>query len=94
MKDIHPTISNTIFECASCGNKFEIKTTLKEDKHPIDVCSKCHPFYIGKVSNKQLRGKSEKLSSKFETGKTNLTSKPQKTQKTRKAKDNKGLESL
>lgn len=94
MKDIHPEITKTIFECASCGNKFEIKTTLKEENHPIDVCSKCHPFYIGKVSNKQLRGRSEKLSSKFEKGKTNLATKVEKPKKTRKAKENKGLESL
>ncbi len=94
MKNIHPTMTDTSFECASCGSKFQIKTTLKEDKHPIDVCSKCHPFYIGKVANKQLRGRSEKLSSKFEAGKMNMNTKNVKTQKVRKSRENKGFESL
>lgn len=95
MKSIHPEIKKCTFLCATCGSQFDIKTTMKNDSYSIDICSKCHPFYVGKTSVSQLRGRSEKMSSKFETGKTNAsskTSKPAKTIKTKKV--NKGLDSL
>ncbi len=99
MRDIHPKINKCSFECASCGAKFEIQTTLKAGSHAIDVCSKCHPFYIGKLSNKQLRGRSEKLSQKFEQAKANMTAtkatnKTTTSSRVKKQKANKGLDSL
>ncbi len=100
MRDIHPKINICNFECASCGAKFEIQTTLKAGTHAIDVCSKCHPFYIGKLSNKQLRGRSEKLSQKFEQAKVNMSSSKKTVAKSttstraKKEKVNKGFDSL
>lgn len=96
MKDIHPQINDCSFVCATCGSSFEIKTTMKAGEHAIDVCSKCHPFYIGKISNKQLRGKSEKLIAKFETAKSNAATPKKQDKKTREKKQRsvKTLDSL
>ncbi|MGL4948520.1 MAG: 50S ribosomal protein L31 [Mycoplasma sp.] len=95
MKDIHPKTSNCTFTCATCGAKFEIDTTIASDSYGIDICSKCHPFYIGKTTNKQLRGKAEKMQSKFDAGKANLTAKNDAKAKERKENANKrSLESL
>lgn len=96
MKDIHPKMTKCAFTCVTCGNKFEIETTLNQETYSIDICSKCHPFYIGKATSKTLSGKAEKLESKFAAGKANLASPKQvKKTKERKSKDNiKSLSSL
>lgn len=93
MKAIHPKTTVCIFNCATCGNKFEIETTIAAKTYAIDICSKCHPFYIGKAANKHLRGTSEKLQAKFDTTKTKLTEKPTAT-KTKEAKVNTSRKSL
>ncbi len=97
MKNIHPEIKSCLFTCATCGSKFDIKTTMKNDSYSIDICSKCHPFYVGKANVSQLRGRSEKMSSKFEAGKSfNEASKKQvKEPKVKKStRETKGLDSL
>lgn len=94
MKNIHPEIKKCSFSCATCGSKFEIETTMKSDSYSIDICSKCHPYYVGKANVSQLRGRSEKLSSKFETGKTHSSNKVTKDVKVKKTKETKGLDSL
>lgn len=93
MKDIHPEMKKCEFSCATCGTKFNIVTTMKSDNYSIDICSKCHPFYVGKANVSQLRGRSEKLSVKFEVGK-NHTPNKNKQPKVKKARESKGLESL
>lgn len=94
MKDIHPTLTKCSFACGTCGNKFLIDTTMKADSYSIDICSKCHPFYIGKANVKQLRGRSEKLSAKFEAGKVRTSSKVTKEPKVKKEKKSTGLDTL
>lgn len=95
MKTIHPKTKKCNFLCATCGANFEIDVIINSDNYGIDICSKCHPFYIGKTSKTQLRGRSEKLSSKFETGKSTIAAKPAKsTEKVRKQKENKGFDVL
>lgn len=45
MKDgIHPKYVKATVVC-SCGESFETHSTREVLK--IDVCSKCHPFYVG-----------------------------------------------
>ncbi len=68
-KDIQPNVFSTKYTCASCNTSFEILST-KKDNVMIDVCSNCHPFYVGSQSNSSLRGRAEKLSNKFSVGKT------------------------
>lgn len=92
MKNIHPKMDNCEYTCASCGTKFNI-TSTKTGKYSLDVCSNCHPYYVGATSGTALRGRAEKLSNKFETGKT--VNKPKKLTKTKKdSKVIEGLDSL
>ena len=83
-KDIQPQMYNSKYTCASCGSNFDILST-KEGNVMIDVCSQCHPFYVGSQSNTTLRGRAEKLSNKFNTGKTFTSNKKQETTSNKKA---------
>lgn len=94
MKAIHPKTTTCVFNCATCGSKFEIETTIAAKTYAIDICSKCHPFYIGKAANKHLRGTSEKLQAKFDTTKTKLTEKPANAAKTKETKTDTSRKSL
>ena len=44
-KDIHPQYHEIKVTC-SCGNSFQINSTISDD-FSIEVCSACHPFYTG-----------------------------------------------
>lgn len=45
--DIHPQYyPKAKVACASCGNKFEVGSTMPEIH--TEICSNCHPFYTGK----------------------------------------------
>lgn len=96
MKNIHPKTSVCTFTCATCESKFEIKTTIAAPTYGIDICSKCHPFYIGKTSGKSLRGKSEKLQAKFDAAKLAAANKAAKKEAPAKKTTNprKSLDSL
>lgn len=98
-KGIHLEVTNTVFTCASCNSRFDITSTLKASEVTIDICSKCHPFYIGSTSQQTIKGRAEKLSSKFATGKevmSNTSIKPVKEKVSNKsnAKKAKTLEDL
>lgn len=67
-KEIQPKLINCEYVCASCGNKYNILST-KGPNVSLDVCSNCHPFYVGTTSSSSLRGRAEKLSNKFDAGK-------------------------
>ena len=43
---IHPTYERTTIRCA-CGNVIETRSTKKDIR--VEVCSKCHPFFTGKL---------------------------------------------
>lgn len=95
MKDIHPVSKQCTYKCVTCQAEFLINTASKNTEVAIEVCSKCHPFYIGKQNaSTTLRGRAEKLSSKFETGLSNVGQKPTKKEVVRKAKPKQGLDSL
>ena len=44
-KDIHPEYYTNSKVSCSCGNEFEVGSTLKEIK--VEICGKCHPFFTG-----------------------------------------------
>lgn len=92
MKEINNKLQPCKYICASCNNVIETLST-RGGEMSIDVCSNCHPFYIGNVSNTMLKGRAEKLASKF----TEPTKKPTKKVSTKKPKDKKvigGFETL
>lgn len=95
-KNIHSETKICTFSCATCGSKFNIDTTIKADTYGIDICSHCHPFYIGKTTNKQLRGKAEKMQPKFDIAKSNAAAKTTTKAKERKepTDSRKSLDSL
>ncbi len=45
--DIHPAYEATTVVCG-CGNTFETRSTAKNGRINVEVCSNCHPFYTGK----------------------------------------------
>ena len=62
-KGIHPEYQDTKVTC-SCGNTFTVRST-KESMH-VEVCDKCHPFYVGGKSNSASKtGRIEKFNRKY-----------------------------
>lgn len=45
-KDIHPTSTGTKIIC-SCGQAFDMTSTLKDEELRVEICSHCHPHYTG-----------------------------------------------
>lgn len=57
--DIHPEYhAKATVKCA-CGNTFTVGST--KDHIDVEVCSACHPFYVGDESKKILAGRLEKF---------------------------------
>ena len=70
-KDLHPEYySNSKVSC-SCGNEFEVGSTLKEIK--VEICGKCHPFFTGTEKIIDTAGMVEKFKARA------LKAKPKKS---------------
>lgn len=79
-KDIHPAyFPKAVIKC-SCGNSFEVGSTIKELK--VEICSACHPFYTGKQKLVDTAGRVDKFqaraSKQAETAKTHKGKKAKK----------------
>ncbi len=61
--EIHPKYNATTFVCA-CGNKVEVRSTVK-DMH-VDICSACHPFFTDKQKLIDSAGRIEKFTRKYQ----------------------------
>lgn len=83
-QDTHMKLNDVLFVCASCNNKIEIKSTLKDKEVTIDVCDKCHPFYIGSSVSQQVKGRAEKFNKKITTTDANKAKKDTKSKKQNK----------
>ena len=75
---IHPEYGDTTVTCG-CGSTFVTRGTRKELK--IDICSKCHPFYTGKLKFVDTAGRIEKFQTKFAAGSYASLQKPAKKKK-------------
>jgi large subunit ribosomal protein L31 len=62
-KDIHPQYYEIKVTC-SCGNSFQINSTLKDD-FSIEVCSACHPFYTGQQKIVDTAGRVDKFRQRY-----------------------------
>ncbi len=93
-KKIQPKLHEVTFKCASCGSEYKILSTIKQDNVSIDVCSNCHPFYKGSLQNQKVKGRAEKLSSKFEAGKKSIGTKKVKQIKNTKKTKKQNIKSL
>lgn len=64
-KNVHPPLNNVEFSCASCNSKFMIISTLENKVQSIDVCSNCHPFYVGTFVGHHAKGRAEQFNKKI-----------------------------
>jgi large subunit ribosomal protein L31 len=62
-KDIHPQYHEINVTC-SCGNSFQINSTLGDD-FSIEVCSACHPFYTGQQKIVDTAGRVDKFRQRY-----------------------------
>ena len=62
-KDIHPQYHEIKVTC-SCGNSFQINSTLSDD-FSIEVCSACHPFYTGEQKIVDTAGRVDKFRQRY-----------------------------
>ena len=58
-KDIHPQYYPKAKVTCSCGNTFEVGSTLPEIH--VEVCSACHPFYTGTAKFIDTAGRVDKF---------------------------------
>ncbi len=63
-KDIHPKQHMMKFVCA-CGETFTALSTREGESYPVEVCSKCHPFYTGKQNRASKTGRVDKFNKKY-----------------------------
>jgi large subunit ribosomal protein L31 len=58
-KAIHPTYyTAAVFTCA-CGATYTMGST--KEKHSVEMCSACHPFYTGNEKIVDTAGRVEKF---------------------------------
>ena len=55
-------MKDCVVTCA-CGETFTVKSVKSE--MPVEVCSKCHPFYSGKQSRASRAGRVDKFNKKY-----------------------------
>ena len=86
----HPKwFSDTKVTCA-CGNSFTVGATVPEIQ--VEVCSKCHPFYTGKMIYVDTAGKVDAFRERVKKAKRTNISKTEKRRIKREKKIEKELE--
>lgn len=63
------------FSCTSCQKQYELLSSHSENVLNIDICSNCHPFYLGQTNLNKTLGPAEKLRDKFAAGKNYINKK-------------------
>lgn len=63
--EIHPKYKPLSVNC-SCGNQFEVGSTLEKDSLHLDICSECHPFYTGKQKTVDTTGRIDRFKKKYQ----------------------------
>ena len=58
-KNIHPKYYEKAKVTCSCGNSFEVGSTVSEIH--VEVCSACHPFYTGTAKFIDTAGRVDKF---------------------------------
>jgi large subunit ribosomal protein L31 len=62
-KGIHPEYVDATVTCG-CGNSFKTRST--KATIAVEICSKCHPFFTGKVKFVDTAGRVEKFQRKYD----------------------------
>lgn len=63
-KDIHPQYFKKAKVTCSCGNEFEIGSTIETLR--VDICPNCHPLYTGKMKMVDTAGRLDKFRARVE----------------------------
>lgn len=63
-QDIHPHYHSIQVQCG-CGNKFETRSTYKQDALHVEICSQCHPFYTGQQKIIDTAGRVDRFRQKY-----------------------------
>lgn len=90
-KEMEVELKTVNFKCIACQNVYNLVSTLSVDEYTIDVCSNCHPFYLGTTGVHQIKGRAEKLMGKFNAGKAAATTKKETTVKAEDASKQKKI---
>jgi large subunit ribosomal protein L31 len=59
---IHPDYHNITVQCA-CGNTWVTRSTAKQIH--VEICSKCHPYFTGKLRLVDTAGRIERFRAKY-----------------------------
>ena len=62
-KDIHANYTTTKIKCSSCGQEFEVASSMETLN--LESCNNCHPAYTGKTRTGKAAGRVEKFNKKF-----------------------------
>ncbi|MAG59601.1 50S ribosomal protein L31 [Candidatus Woesebacteria bacterium] len=65
---IHPDWHSDANVICACGNKFTTGSTLAEIH--VEVCSKCHPFFTGKMRYVDTAGRVDKFKEREQAAQT------------------------
>ena len=61
-KDIQPSYGEAVVRCA-CGETFVTGSTKGELK--VEICSKCHPFFTGRLRGQAKGGRIERFKQRY-----------------------------
>lgn len=59
---IHPKYEQTTIRCA-CGEVIETGSTKKDIR--VEICSKCHPFFTGRLRGQAKGGRIERFKQRY-----------------------------
>lgn len=83
-KNTHPQYYNDAKVSCACGNTFTVGSTVKEIK--VELCSKCHPFYTGKMRIVDSENLVKKFEAKQKAAKLSDIKKKKEKREQRRAK--------
>lgn len=81
---IHPDYVESTVICG-CGETFTTRSTVPELK--IDICSKCHPFFTGKMKHVDREGRIERFQNRFAKGSYSSLQQKKKLRPKKKVED-------
>lgn len=59
---IHPEYKETTVKCA-CGAEYKTRSTKENIR--VDICSKCHPFFTGKLKLVDTGGRVDRFKKRY-----------------------------
>lgn len=62
-KDIHANYQTTKVKCTTCGQEFEVNSSMESLN--LEACDKCHPAYTGKSKVGKAAGRVEKFNKRY-----------------------------